>query len=196
MIGDAFSRRCMDSPRRVIDEQHRAVDHDEFGPCSMSHGTWSAPGGRWRRRTWVFGDSGVASSGNPWTVWRDEPKLRDQTLANRSHIRKRDTGCRRTAAGQICRAGELAVMVVEVIAGCTRAVVAPVRCSFLQACSTASDSESTVRQVEDCCFWDDVQAHAVRSRQLRVARVLTSIAPRRVAACGTGTLTCLRIRSA
>lgn len=34
---NAFSRRCADSPRRVVDEQHRAVEHDEFGPrrCHM-----------------------------------------------------------------------------------------------------------------------------------------------------------------
>ena len=172
---NAFSRRCMDSPRRVIDEQHRAVDHDEFGPCRCHMGLGQRRGDvggveRGCSASWRGG------SGNPWTVWRDEPKLRDQTLANRSHIRKRDTGCRRTAAGQIGRAGEFAVMVVEVIAGCTRAVVAPDRCSFLRACSTASDSESTVRQVEDCCFWD-VYRRMPSAVGIRVARVLTASLP-------------------
>ena len=103
---NAFSRRCVDSPRRVIDEQHRAVDHDEFGPCRCHMGFGQRRGdvggvergcsASWRGR-----------SGNPWTVWRDEPKLRDQALANRSRIRRRDAGCRRTVAGQISRADEL-----------------------------------------------------------------------------------------
>ena len=85
---NAFSRRCMDSPRRVIDEQHRTVDHDEFGPCRCHMGFGQRRGdvggvergcsASWRGR-----------SGNPWTVWRDEPKLRDQALANRSRIRRR-----------------------------------------------------------------------------------------------------------
>ncbi len=104
---NAFSRRCVDSPRRVIDEQHRAVDHDEFGPCRCHMGLG-------QRRGDVGGvERGCSASwrgrgGNPWTVWRDEPKLRDQALANRSPIRRRDAGCRRTAAGQISRADELA----------------------------------------------------------------------------------------
>ena len=119
---NAFSRRCVDSPQRVIDEQHRAVEHDEFGPCRCHMGLGQRRGdvggvergcsASWRGR-----------SGNPWTVWRDEPKLRDQALANRSRIRRRDTGCRRTAAAQISRVDELAAMVEEVIAGCTRAVM-------------------------------------------------------------------------
>ena len=88
---NAFARRCMDSPRRVIDEQHRAVDHDEFGPCRCHMGLG-------QRRGDVGGvERGCSASrrgrsGNPWTVWRDEPKLRDQALANRSHIRRRGDG--------------------------------------------------------------------------------------------------------
>lgn len=80
----AFARRCADSPLRVIDEQYGAVEHDELGPCRRHVGF------RQRRGNIDGVESGCAasrcgSSGDPWTVRRDVPRLRGRALATRSH---------------------------------------------------------------------------------------------------------------
>jgi len=75
----AFARRCADSPRPLIDEQHRAAEHDKLGPCRGHMGTG-------QRRGNIGGvETGCAASrrgpiGNPWTVRRDEPRLRGRPL--------------------------------------------------------------------------------------------------------------------